>query len=226
MPKKQKLTLAAFDANGVRRSLFWRFIVRGSDLMVGAQGMRQHKYTFHASGICHSAFTREYFTPEVEAAIGSARTGDRWVRPTTPAAGTTVHVFSIIIAGQDPESDDQVERSIVDPEIPTVCLAAPAFPNTIELQVHYSAGPPENLSAAPFRLVGWLPLTSGEHVHLAAIDAPPIPASLRQSIPPVLHGRLLPGSVLPADGRLRGFAYGVRPDGVRCVIDLPARLAG
>ncbi len=44
------------------------------------------------------------------------------------------------------------------------------------------------------------------------------------AIPGTMNAPLMPGMAIPLHGRVRSALYGVRDDGVRFVVDIPARI--
>jgi hypothetical protein len=75
---------------GGARSKLWRVFSQRNDVYVNTLGVGGvEKLSFHESGICRKAFTREHATPETS----SDRATSKWRRAPTPPAGANLASF-------------------------------------------------------------------------------------------------------------------------------------
>ena len=223
MANKQRLTYAVVDAAGHRRSLWWQFKVSKSDLYVAPGGMG-FKLSFHSAGrFSMWAHDRASWSQERAEYFGrSSRQMESWTRAETPRNGSPVHVFSIVVPGEDEEML-RLEPPPSDPKPSMLRSAAAPFGRAVELRIFYSIAGPQRITAAPGNSVlAHLTLASDEFVYLVAGEVPfdfsklGLPNSFNTKVP-------MPGTEIPVWPSRMRMALHTGPNelGVRAVIDVP-----
>lgn len=103
MREKLNLRLAVVGTSGARSSV-WRIWSNKNDIYAASRGLAHvEKFSFHASGICRHAFTKQYGTPSTL----TDRAMAKWRRaPTPPAGGSqTSQVLSVAFPSDFLSSD-------------------------------------------------------------------------------------------------------------------------
>jgi hypothetical protein len=188
MPSPERvLTFAALDARGRRRSLVWRFVIRGSNvyfapgLHFAAPEPSRYHISLHADGRCHQRFDSQFFASGGAQRLGRAHVDTKaWRRPPTPTDKIGVVVYSIGVLPDDP-TDEPPSR---DCEAFDMVMAAPQPGFITELQLFYSYTPQDRFKVSSGVILANHALASSEILYFLGFQARFDPRSLRPPAQP------------------------------------------